>query len=58
MVNAASPLVRLHVLFSPFFVLSLSLMFDAFQRVQDIFARVVTQSARCSNAKPLLESLH
>ena len=32
--------------------------FDALQRVQNILARVVAQSARCSSAKPLLESPH
>jgi len=32
--------------------------FNALQRVQNILARVVTQSARRSCAKPLLESLH
>ena len=32
--------------------------FDALQRVQNILARVVTQNARRSSVKPLLQLLH
>ena len=39
-------------------LVALTATFDVLQRVQNILSRVVTQSARRSSAKPLLESLH